>query len=196
MHYNRKDKFYKKAKEEGFRSRAAYKIQEINRRFQIIKPGMNVVDLGCAPGAWLQVISDIIGTAGKVIGVDIEDVSQFPQKNIQLLKGNILEETTQQNILNHFGTSADTVVSDMAPHISGVKFRDQNDSYELSYQAFVMAQKILKKGGAFVAKIFPGPEMETFRKQLRDSFTQVKDFIPESTRITSTEVYMVAKGYK
>jgi 23S rRNA (uridine2552-2'-O)-methyltransferase len=141
------------------------------------------------------VIATIVGPSGKIVGVDIETVSQFPQRTIHLLKGDIREESTKEAILEALGSQADVVVSDMAPHTTGIKFRDQNDSYELACQALLMAQKILKPGGSFVSKIFPGPELETFRKQLRGHFDSVKDFIADSTRTTSTEIYLVAKNF-
>lgn len=197
MAYNRQDRFFKKAKEEGFRSRAAYKLQEIQKAFKILKPGLLVLDVGCAPGSWLQVISKEVGQHGKVIGVDLEPIAHFSQKNIIFIEGDIREEITVQRILHALGRKVDVVVSDMAPHLSGIKFQDHYNSYELALQALQLCRLVLKEGGGhFVTKIFPGEELETFKQKLKESFTQIKEFIPEATRKTSTELYIVTKGLK
>lgn len=196
MVYNRKDRFYKKAKEQGLRSRAAYKLQEINKKFRILKPGMHVVDIGCAPGSWVQVISREIGQHGKVIGIDLEEIPPLSEKNVTFIQGDIRDEITIQRLLTALGRKVDLVVSDMAPHLSGIKFQDHYNSYELAQQAFKLCQMILREEGNFLVKIFPGEELETFRQHLKSSFAQVKDFIPDATRKTSTEIYLIAKGFK
>ncbi len=196
MAYNRKDRFFKKAKEEGFRSRAAYKLQEISKTFKILKPGLLVLDVGCAPGSWLQVISKEVGQHGKVIGVDLEPISHFSQKNIIFIEGDIREEITVQRILHALGRKVDVVVSDMAPHLSGIKFQDHYNSYELALQALQLCHLVLKEGGNFVTKIFPGEDLETLKQKLKESFAPIKEFIPGATRKTSTELYLVAKGFK
>ena len=196
MAYERKDRFYKKAKDTGFRSRAAFKILEINKKFRLFKPGMSVIDLGCWPGSWLQVIAREVGLTGRVIGVDLEVMNALPEKNVTLIRGDIRQEYTKQRLLLELGCKVDVLVSDMAPNLTGIKFQDQFNSFELAHEAFKLCRTILKEKGSFVAKIFPGEEAETFMRDLRSSFGQLKVFSPEATRKTSDELYLVATGFK
>jgi 23S rRNA (uridine2552-2'-O)-methyltransferase len=196
MPYKRKDRYYKKAKEEGFRSRSAYKLIEMDDKFHLLKAGLVVVDLGCSPGGWVQVISRAIGWEGKVIGVDTEPIPPANEKNVSFIRGDIREEGTRQLLLAELGRKVDLIVSDMAPHLSGIKFQDHYNSYELAEQAFKLCRMILKENGDFVVKIFPGEELEQFKQNLKGSFAQIRTFIPEATRKTSSEIYLIAKGFK
>lgn len=196
MPYERKDRYYKKAKEAGYRSRAAFKLIDLNRKFHLFKDGMVVIDLGCAPGSWVQVISQAVGPFGKVIGLDIEPLPPFPEKNVTFIQGDIREEGTRQLLLTELGRKVDLIVSDMAPHLSGIRFQDHYNSYELAEQAFKLCRMILREGGSFVVKIFPGEELEQFKLNLKSSFSQIKAHIPEATRKTSTEIYLMAKGFQ
>lgn len=193
--YNRKDKYFKKAKENGYRSRAAFKLLDIEKAFHLLKPGLLVVDLGCAPGAWMQVIVKGVGPFGKVIGVDLESITHFPEKHVKFIRGDIREENTKQLLLTELGRKVDLIVSDMSPHLSGIKFQDHYNSYELAEQAFQICHFLLKENGNFVVKIFPGEELELFKQNLKSAFQQVKTFIPTATRDTSNEIYMIAKGF-
>ncbi len=193
--YLRKDRYYKKAKESGFRSRAAYKLVELNQKFRLLKPGMAIIDLGCSPGSWLQVISQEVGPTGTIIGVDLEPVTA-PAKNVSLIQGDIREERTKQMILASLGRKVDLVVSDMSPNLSGIKFQDQYESYELAGHALGICKLCLRENGGLVVKVFPGEETEPLKRELETQFEQVKMFIPDSTRKSSTEVYIVSRGYK
>lgn len=196
MSYERKDRFYKKAKKEGFRSRSAFKLLEIDSKFHIFRPGMLAVDLGCAPGGWIQVIARAIGPLGQVIGVDLETTSPIPERNASFITGDIRESRTSQRLLAELGRKVDLVVSDMSPHLSGIKFQDHYNSYELAEQALRVCKMILKEKGSFLVKIFPGEEFEKFKQNLKPSFHQIKTFIPDATRKTSTEVYVLAQGFR
>lgn len=187
--YDRKDHFYKKAKEEGRVSRASYKLEQIQARYKIIKKGDIVLDLGCAPGSWLEVIADMVGQKGMVIGVDILPLHINLRNNIKFILGDIYDEGVLKDI-----KEVDVVVSDMAPNTSGVAFRDAYLSYELCMLALEAAQKHLKKGGNFVCKIFQGKETEDLKKALRKNFTKVHAYVPPATRQTSKEFYLVATG--
>ena len=120
--YQRKDRYFKKAKEEGLRSRAAFKLMEMNQRFRIFKKGSLVVDLGCSPGSWVQVAAKEVGPFGHVIGIDLENLPPFAEKNVSFIMGDIREERTRQLLLADLGRKVDIVLSDMAPHLSGIKF--------------------------------------------------------------------------
>ena len=194
--YLRKDRFYKQAKETGYRSRAAFKLIELNDKFRLFRSGMQVIDLGCSPGSWLQVISREIGPSGAVIGVDLEEIGAAPGKNISFIRGDIREERTRQVLLSALGRKVDLVLSDMAPHLSGVKFQDHYNSYELAEQAFRVCHMLLKKDGSFVVKIFPGEELEPFRQNLKAFFPKITLFTPEATRRSSTECYIIARGFR
>jgi len=195
--YQRKDHFFKKAKDSGLRSRAAFKIMEINQSFRLLRKGQLVVDLGCWPGGWLQMISKEIGSFGRVIGVDLEPMNPpLNEKNVVFIRGDVREERTRQLLFAELGRKVDLVLSDMAPNLSGVKFQDHYNSYELAEQALQMCRLVLKEGGDFAVKIFPGEELEQFKANLKAAFHHIKTFIPDSSRKTSTEIYLIAKGFK
>lgn len=193
--YNRKDKYYNKAKQEGKASRAFYKFEEIQQKFKLIKPGDTLVDLGCAPGGWLQSLAKIVGRNGMVVGVDYEPLTIEVKHPLVFLKEDVMSGALAGQIASALGRKADVVVSDLAPHTTGVKFRDSFLSYELVSRAFEIAQEVLKPGGHFVAKIFPGTEQQEFQKGLKKYFKTVKHFVPNATRKTSTEFYIVAMGF-
>ena len=189
--FKRKDFFYKKAKDEGYRSRAAYKLIEIQKNFKIFKPTDNVLDLGCAPGGWIQIVSQYV--KGKIVGIDLLEVKPFKNKNIIILKGDI-ESTDIMSALPV--KEFDVIISDMAPNTSGIKHADYYKSFELCKSAFKIAEKHLKKGGNFVVKIFQGNEFTQFYKELKKYFSSVKIFKPKSSRGTSAETYIVAKNFQ
>lgn len=224
--YQRKDKFYQKAKAEGYVSRSAYKLIELDKRFGILKPGRKIIDLGCAPGGWLQMgeekmrgswiadrgsqikdcelrlanneqrtaISD--QRSSSIIGIDLLPLAYQPGEVVQFIQGDFLDPVNQKKIIEALGRPADWILSDMSPNLSGVKFRDTLASTELCEGALEFAKKVLKKGGGLVVKIFPGPDFEPFKKKVQMSFEKVSTFIPESTRKSSTEVYLVATGFR
>lgn len=194
--YQRKDRYYRKAKDEGLRSRAAYKLMEINQRFKVLPKGALVIDLGCSPGSWSQMAAKTIGPFGQVIGIDLEPLQPLGERNVMFIQGDIREEKTIHRLFSELGRKVDVVLSDMAPHLSGIKFQDQYNSYELANQAFQTCKKVLREGGDFVVKIFPGDELETLKDDLKTHFGQIKTFIPDATRKTSTEIYLVGKSFK
>jgi 23S rRNA (uridine2552-2'-O)-methyltransferase len=198
--YDRKDHFYHKAKKEGYPARSAYKLLELDKRFKILKAGTKIVDLGCAPGGWLKVIEEKLlksatSETQTVIGIDLLPLQFTPKKGILFIQGNFLEEENQQKIISTLGGKAEWILSDMSPNLSGVKFRDLEASLELCRAAFTFSQKILKGGGGLIVKIFPGPESALFQKELKKSFKKISTVVPESTRSTSNEVYLVAEGF-
>ncbi len=189
MAFNRKDFYYKKAKEEGYRSRAAYKLIEIQKKYKIFKKGDYVLDLGCAPGGWTQVALKYIGKKGKIKGIDLLDVEPFKEDNVEIIKGDIYEYDFKDEIF-------DVIISDMAPNTTGIKHADYFRSYELCEYAFNIAKKSLKKGGNLVLKIFQGKEFNELRGTLKKSFEQIMVFKPKSSRSSSVETYLVCKGFK
>ncbi|MDO8644928.1 MAG: RlmE family RNA methyltransferase [bacterium] len=194
--YKRKDHYYQQAKQKGFKSRAAFKLLDIHKKFRLIKPGMEVVDLGCAPGGWLQVLSKEVGTTGHVVGIDLNRMDEIPEKNIDFIQGSIEDEQTVQLLFTKLGKRVDLVTSDMSPNLSGVKFQDRFHSYQLSLKAFDLCCKVLRRGGHFVVKIFPGEDLEEFKQQMKEKFVKVQQFVPDSTRKTSVEVYLIGKEFK
>ena len=192
--YDRKDHFYQKAKKEGYRSRAAYKLLELDQKSRLFRPGMSVLDLGCAPGSWAQVAVEKIGAEGKVIGVDLEQVE--PIHNATLIVGDITSPETFEEVMKLVNGKVDLVISDLSPHLSGIKFADALRAAGLVESAYYCASNCLKVGGNFVAKIFPGPDTDKLTKELRQRFEAVSREVLDSTRKTSKEFYLVAKGFK
>jgi 23S rRNA (uridine2552-2'-O)-methyltransferase len=194
--YQPKDAFYRRAKKEGYRSRAAYKLLELNRRFHIIKTGDQVVDLGAAPGGWLQVASQLTGKEGRVVGIDLEPIEAIPEKNIVIVRGDITSEESVRKIQQVLGKPADCAISDVAPRLSGIRDADLSRSMELNRSALKVACHLVKPGGHFLVKVFMGEELKSFRLEIEKHFLSVQSTRPEATRKGSSEIYLCAKGLK
>jgi 23S rRNA (uridine2552-2'-O)-methyltransferase len=194
--YERKDKLYKKAKSEGYRSRAAYKLLELNNEFHFVKHGDRIVDLGAWPGGWVQVASQLVGEAGKILGVDLVALDPLPSRNVILLQGDATLPTVQEQILVALGGPADVVLSDMAPKLSGIREADEARSVELCHAALTCARTFLRPGGTLVLKLFTNSEQKQLLTELRAHFATVKTTRPNATRKGSAETYAVATGMR
>lgn len=193
--YQRKDHYYKKAKEEGLASRAAFKLKEVQDRYGVIRPGDTVADLGCAPGGWLQILAELVGPNGKVIGIDREEVTVKLPQQVSVITADVTLQETIEKLQSALGGRVDVIVSDLAPHTSGIKFLDSYRSYELAMEALRICKALLKNGGRFVVKIFAGKELTEFKNTLACSFKEVIQFNPKATRKGSKEVYLIGKGF-
>jgi 23S rRNA (uridine2552-2'-O)-methyltransferase len=196
MNYKPDDRFYKKAKQEGYRSRAAYKLLELQQRFRMMKPGDLVVDLGAAPGGWLQVAAEIVGPTGKVIGVDLQPIGNFNQPNILLIQGDISSAATQAKIEDLLGGPANCVLSDMAPKLSGIRDADAARCLDLNRAALAVAAKLLRPAGSLLVKSFDSAELRGFSEDLKKYFSAVQCTRPEATRRGSSELYFCAKNFR
>jgi 23S rRNA (uridine2552-2'-O)-methyltransferase len=185
------DHFGDRAKREGYPARSVYKLQEIDRRTQLLRRGQRVLDLGAAPGSWTLYAAERVGREGKVLSLDLNDARiQLPaQVTFRVLDVFAVDARAE------FGSAAfDVVLSDMAPHTSGQRHRDQFGSYELYMQALRVAREVLVPGGAFVGKIFQGPELEAARAATRAAFERVRIVKPEASRDESFEIFLVGSG--
>ncbi|OGZ29347.1 MAG: hypothetical protein A2562_01160, partial [Candidatus Nealsonbacteria bacterium RIFOXYD1_FULL_39_11] len=181
--------YTKKAKKEGYPARSVYKLKEIDETFGVIKEGDLVLDLGSAPGSWLSYISK---KAGKVYGID-ENETEIGGDNIVFIRKDINDESVLDMIR---GLKFDSVVADLSPKTTGIRFLDSGLSLELSERAFFIAKKVLKEGGDFVCKIFESQESSDFIKSIGPSFKMIKRFRPKAVLRKSKEFYIVAKGFK
>jgi len=193
--YNPRDSYWRRAKKEGYRSRASYKLIELNEKFKLLKRGDRVLDVGCAPGGWMQVALEIVGEKGFVYGVDIEKVESFHKSNAEIIIADISKAEGRELILNKADGMLDAIISDIAPHTTGVKIADQAKSLELSKEAFRISKILLKESGNFLVKIFQGSDIKKFLEELKLNFREVKITKPEATRKGSAEVYIVGKGF-
>jgi 23S rRNA (uridine2552-2'-O)-methyltransferase len=196
MTYQPKDAFYRKAKREGYRSRAAYKLLELGRRFHLIKPGERVADLGAAPGGWLQVAAELAGPKGKVVGIDLQPIAPFHEPNIALLQGDAASEECGKKIEELLGGKADCVLSDLSPRLTGIHDADIARSVELIRLAHAVARRPLRPGGNFLVKSFVAQELQAFFLELKKDFSSVDRTRPEATRKGSSEIYFCARGYR
>jgi 23S rRNA (uridine2552-2'-O)-methyltransferase len=194
--YQPKDRFYRKAKKEGYRSRAAYKLLELGSRFRILKPGDRVVDLGAAPGGWLQVAAERVGPKGKVLGIDLQAIAPFYQPNIVALQGDATAAESIAKIKELLGASADCVLSDLSPRLSGIRDADISRSVELVRLAHSVARSLLRPGGSFLVKTFVAEELRDFFQELKEDFASVERTRPEATRKGSSEIYFCARGFR
>jgi len=189
------DPFVKKAQEMGFRSRAVFKLMEVQEKDKIVHSGMVVVDLGAAPGGWSQLLAKWVGKKGKVFALDILPMDELP--GVDFIQGDFQEQAVLEQLLQVLdGKPVDLVISDMAPNISGVQVSDQAKAMVLAELALECAIKILKPEGAFLVKVFQGEGFEAYIKALRDNFKQVITRKPQASRPRSKEVYLLAKGFK
>jgi 23S rRNA (uridine2552-2'-O)-methyltransferase len=187
------DPYVKRAKQEGYRSRASYKLMEIDGRDHLFKAGMTVVDLGAAPGGWSQLAAQKLGGRGKVIALDLLEMQGLP--GVAFIQGDFREDSVLAELLGVLeGKPVDLVISDMAPNISGVGLADQARSMHLAELALEFAAQNLKPGGQFLVKVFQGAGFEAFLKEMRRHFAQVVTRKPQASRGRSSEVYLLGKG--
>ena len=189
------DTYVQKAQQLGYRSRAAFKLLEIQEKDKIIKPGMLVVDLGAAPGGWSQVARQFVGKKGKIVALDILEMDNLA--DVEFIHGDFTEQNTLDKLLISLDSqSPDLVISDMAPNISGVKVVDNAKALYLVELAVDLADEVLKPGGNLLLKVFQGQGYDTFYKQLRSKYTKLVSRKPDSSRSRSSEIYLLAKGLK
>jgi 23S rRNA (uridine2552-2'-O)-methyltransferase len=188
------DAYFQRAKQEGYRARSAYKLQQMQARFSILKPGQVVLDLGAAPGSWSQVALKIVGQAGKVIAVDLQPIEPLP--GVTLLQGDLTDPGVQAQIVAAAGGPVDIVLSDAAPNTTGIHLRDHVLSVELVRAALSLACQLLKPGGHFVAKVFEGEDLPQLIVDLRQEFKRVKPNYPPATRREGREVFLVCMARK
>ncbi len=189
------DPYVKQAQKDGYRSRSAYKLIELNDKDKLIRPGMRIMDLGAAPGGWSQVAGRLIGDKGRVLATDI--LPMDPLRNVDFIQGDFTDEATVRKLLDWLqGAKFDLVVSDIAPNITGIDSADQASSMYFLDLALDTVRVALKPGATFVAKMFQGAGSDDYLRQLRASFDKVLIRKPAASRPKSREVYIVAKGFR
>lgn len=192
---HRDDEYVQRAQRDGYRSRACYKLLEIQEKDRLIVPEMTVLDLGSAPGGWSQVAVELVGHDGRVIASDILPMDSLA--GVEFIEGDFTEDAVFEQILATLGgQSADVVISDMAPNLSGMSAVDQPRSMYLVELALDMARSVLAPGGSFVSKVFQGEGFDGFFRDLQGSFSRVVTRKPKSSRARSKEVYIVATGFQ
>jgi 23S rRNA (uridine2552-2'-O)-methyltransferase len=192
----KRDYYYKKAKEEKYRSRATYKILQTAKKYQFIKHGDVVVDLGAAPGGWIQAAREIVGSNGFVLGVDLEPIEPFAEHNVRTVTGDITEPETLQQIVELLPRKADALISDLSPNISGIWEVDQARQIDLAQEALDIAFETLRPSGNFFVKVFQGDMLDDFAKKVQNHFQTVKVIKPEASRSKSSEMFILAIGLK
>jgi 23S rRNA (uridine2552-2'-O)-methyltransferase len=190
-----RDPFVKQAQKDGYRSRSAYKLIELNDKDRLMRPGMRIMDLGAAPGGWSQVASRIVGQKGRVLATDILPMDSL--RNVDFIQGDFTDEAIVQQLLEWLsGGKFDLIISDIAPNLTGIDSADQASSIYFLELALDTVRKTLKPGANFVAKMFQGSGSDQYLKELRAHFEKVLIRKPAASRKESREVYLVAKGFK
>lgn len=196
MVYDPKDYYYRKAKEENYAARSVFKLQEIDTRLRIFRPGMKVLDLGAAPGSWSQYAAQKVGKTGKVLGIDIQPI-KITLPNALFLAAD-MRELDLAKTMTEFGIEPpfDMVLSDMAPKTTGYRLQDQMRSLELCDLALTTAERYLRAEGTYVCKIFHSEEFENYRNRLRGLFKKIDIIKPKSVRDGSKEIFFIARGFR
>ncbi|MEW8030473.1 MAG: 23S rRNA (uridine(2552)-2'-O)-methyltransferase RlmE [Candidatus Thiodiazotropha sp.] len=190
-----KDEYVKQAQKAGYRSRAAFKLLEIQQKDKIFKPGMKVVDLGAAPGGWCQVARELVGEKGRIVAMDI--LPMDPIAGVEFIQGDFRDTQPLEELEKSLdGEAVDLVISDMAPNVTGITSVDQPRAIYLCELALDFAREVLKPGGSFVVKVFQGEGFDAYLKALRGDFNRVVSRKPGSSRAKSREVYLVAGNFK
>ena len=188
----RHDTFFKKAREHGFAARSVFKLEDIDRRFRLLRAGDRVLDLGCRPGSWMQYAVSVVGSHGVVVGLDRQPLPA-PVEGAKVLIGDVFTATDEELLAGQ--RAYDLVLSDMAPDTTGIRSADQARSAGLVEEALGRAERLLAPGGGFVAKIFQGPDVAVIRKRMALRFSEVHLVKPEASRASSTELYLVGKTF-
>lgn len=189
------DEYVKRAQEQGYRSRAVFKLEEIQMRDRLIKPGMSIVDLGAAPGGWSQYAARQVGKKGKIIALDLLPMEDIP--GVTFIQGDFQDDDVLEQLnATLSGERIDLILSDMAPNMTGMRAVDQARAMYLAELALEMAQQNLKQGGCFVVKLFMGADYDAYQRAVKSGFSQTVVRKPKASRDRSREVYLVAKGLK
>lgn len=194
--YQRRDHYHQRAKREGYRSRAAYKLEEIQRAQRLLRPGQCVADLGCWPGGWLQVAAQIVGPRGRVVGVDLAPIDPpLTNENTVAICGDVAEPTVLEALLVALGGPADVVLSDAAPKLTGVRATDCAREVALLEAIEAALPRLLRPGGSLLLKVLEGPDAQLVDRRIRDRFERARGLRPKASRKGSTERYLLARGY-
>ncbi len=198
MHWRKKqhkEKYFKKAKAEGYRARSAYKLLQIQKRFRIMRRGDVVVDLGAAPGSWSQVAAKMVGDQGQVVALDLQPIDPIP--GVTVLQGDMTAAAVQAQVTDAVGHGPiDVVLSDAAPATTGIKLHDHAVSMELTRAAFAIARRHLASGGHLVIKVFEGPDLQDVFAEIKAAFRFARIFAPDASRKGSRETFIVAQNFK
>tara|TARA_R110002072_G_scaffold93607_5_gene207412 strand:- start:31841 stop:32458 length:618 start_codon:yes stop_codon:yes gene_type:complete len=195
LHAQNKDQYVKQARESHYRSRAIYKLQEIDQKDKLIKPNTCVVDLGSAPGSWSQYASEQVKANGRVISVDI--LPMEPIERVLFILGDFTDEAVEKECIGHIGKQgADLVISDMAPNLTGIRITDQARSLALAELVYDFCHQVLKPGGDLVIKLFEGAGTDEYRRLLKERFAKVMTRKPGASRDQSREFYVLARSYR
>jgi len=194
--YQRKDHYHQRAKREGFRSRAAYKLEEIQRAHRLLSPGQRVADLGCWPGGWLQVAAPIVGSGGRVVGVDLAAIDPpLENENTVAICGDLAEPAVLEALLAALGRPADVVLCDAAPKLTGIRATDCAREAALLEAVEAALPTLLRPGGSLLLKILEGPAAQEVDRRIRGRFEQARGVRPKASRKGTTERYLLARGY-
>ncbi|MBI2963011.1 MAG: RlmE family RNA methyltransferase [Deltaproteobacteria bacterium] len=192
--YERKDAFYREAKARGLRSRAAFKLEDLDRR--VLRPGDRVVDLGCWPGGWLQVAARRVGDRGRVVGVDLRRLDPLGLAAVRVIQGDVADPATLARVAEALEGPADVVLSDLSPQLSGIRERDEARATELVRLALSFVGRLLRPGGSLVCKIFMNADYPALLAETRSRFGEVTTARSQATRKGSAELYLIARGLR
>jgi 23S rRNA (uridine2552-2'-O)-methyltransferase len=193
-HPGQKDTFRVRAKEDGYPARSVYKLQEIQEKYSLIRPGQRIIDLGCHPGSWLKYCSQIVGPKGLVLGLDLKHPTIPLSPNISFLKADLFSVSEEE--VKEWAMGVDLVLSDLSPQTCGIKWLDHQRSLDLNRRALKIGYLILKRGGAAVLKIFEGEGLKSFFQEMKKGFTDLHIHKPKSSRRESPEIYLIGKSFK
>lgn len=191
----KKDQFHLLAKERGFRSRASFKLLQVTKRYRFIKRGNRVLDLGAAPGGWLQAAHQVVGGEGYVLGVDKEPIAGLPYENVATVVADVSQSDVIEQIRSVSGSMFDVIVSDLSPNLSGVWEVDQARQIELARIALRIASAVLRPGGSMLVKVFQGSDLKDFQIEMRSSFQTLRIVKPPASRPESAELYFLGLGF-
>ncbi len=195
--YERKDHFYRRAQHEGFRSRAAYKLEEIQTKHRLLRRGQRAIDLGCWPGGWLQVAASVVGPTGRVVGVDVAAVEPpIKNKNVIALCGDLTDPGLATRLIEALGGRADVLLSDAAPKLTGVRATDRVREEAVLEAVEGLLPELLRAGGSLLLKVLEGPEAQVVERRIRGAFERARPLRPAATRRGSAERYLLARGYR
>jgi len=196
IHERKSDYYHLKAVDEGYRTRASYKLKQIHEKYGVFDGARRVLDLGAAPGGWLQVASEHVDDEGLVLGVDLREIEPLPTPNVETIVGDVRDPEVQEEILRRFDGKADVILSDMAPDVTGQWDVDQYRQIELARIALRLSDRLLRDDGWLVVKIFQGGEHVKFIGEVRAMFELVRNFKPKASRKVSAERYVLARGLR